>query len=321
MTLQFNRTAFDPETVRRLWKTQDTKKLSDEQSRARRYEERDDIVLAVNAAIVTRRPLLVYGPPGSGKSSLAGFVAEVLGWRYYEHVITSRTQALDLLWGFDAIRRLSDAQAKTGSLPANHDYVEPGVLWWAFESGSALRRGAGTGVKLKARPKDPARWGKSPHAVVLLDEIDKADPFVPNDLLIPLDRGSFDVTELNAHIELPRDRRVLLVITTNGERELAPAFLRRCVQLELKAPDLGQLQRIAELHHGPDKEGLYEPVANALLQLQRVAREKRVRPPSTAEFLDAIQACRELRIRPGMGKEWELLTSGLLEKQSTFAGG
>ncbi|HEX8704519.1 MAG TPA: MoxR family ATPase [Myxococcaceae bacterium] len=320
MTLQFNRAVFDPTAARKRWTSPGARALSEEQRVARQYEERDEIVLAVSAALVTQRPLLVYGPPGSGKSSLAGFVAEVLGWRYYEHVITSRTQAPDLLWSFDAIRRLSDAQARK-RLPATHHYIEPGVLWWAFAPESARRRGAGPKAKPAAAPRDLARWGKSPNAVVLLDEIDKADPFVPNDLLVPLDDGWFDVTELNTRIALAKGHKVLLIITTNGERELAPAFLRRCVQLELKAPDLEQLQRIAVLHHGPDQDGLYAQVAKKLLSLREAALVKRARQPSTAEFLDAIQACLELGIHPGAGEEWKLLTAGLLEKHSTFADG
>lgn len=320
MKLQFNRAVFDPEAARERWKKPARKKPTAEQLLARQYEERDDIVLAVSAALVTRRPLLVYGPPGSGKSSLAGFVAEVLGWRYYEHTVTSRTQAQDLLWSFDAIRRLSDAQARN-ALPANHDYVEPGTLWWAFEPTSANRRGATSRARLKTRPRDPVRWGEHRDAVVLIDEIDKADPFVPNDLLVPLDKGWFDVTELNTRIALPEQRHVLLLITSNGERELAPAFLRRCVQLELRAPDQVQLQRIAELHHGPDKSGLYEQVAKSLLALHEKALEKKTRAPSTAEFLDAIRTCRELGIRPGESEAWKLLSASLLEKSSTFAGG
>lgn len=320
MTLQFNRAAFDPEVARKRWTKPSRQKLTNEQSLARKYEERDDIVLAVNTALVTRRPLLVYGPPGSGKSSLAGFVAEVLGWRYYEHTITSRTQAQDLLWSFDAIRRLSDAQARR-RLRASHDYIEPGTLWWAFEPTSASQRGAGPKAELQTRPKDLMRWGKSKDAVVLLDEIDKADPFVPNDLLVPLDKGGFDVTELNRRIALPEQRQVLLIITSNGERELAPAFLRRCVQLELHAPNEQQLQRIAVLRYGPDKDGLYEQVAKNLVRLREAATEKRTRAPSTAEFLDAVQACRELGIRPGESEAWKLLSASILEKNSTFAGG
>ena len=322
MALHFKRAVFDPDAVRKRWTEQKGEKLSPEQLQARKYEERDDIVLAVNAALVTRRPLLVYGPPGSGKSSLAAFVAEVLGWRYYEYVITSRTQAQDLMWSFDAIRRLSDAQARSkASLHAPPAYIEPGVLWWAFDPKSARKRGARTKENSTMPATDIARWGKAENSVILLDELDKADPFVPNDLLVPLDRGWFDVSDLNFRVTCPAGRQVLLIITTNGERELAPAFLRRCVQLRLKAPGQEQLQRIAELHHGPDKDGLHAQVAKSLLMLQQIAISKRAREPSTAEFLDAIRACRQLDIRPEESDAWKQLSASILEKHSTFADG
>jgi MoxR-like ATPase len=144
---------------------------------------------------------------------------------------------------------------------------------------------------------------------------------VPNDLLVPLDKGWIDISEINRRVVLPADRRVLLVITTNGERELAPAFLRRCVQLELEAPGAEQLQQIAELHHGPDEHGLYGEVARQLLSLREEASMKRTRAPSTAEFLDAIQACLQLNVRPGKSPTWSQLSASLLEKHSTLVDG
>src|SRR6476661_3688380 len=100
--------------------------------------------LAVDVALATGRPLLIEGEPGSGKSSLAAFAARNMDWRYYEHVVSSRTRASDLLWRFDTVRRLADAQARAGGGAELNDYnyIEPGVLWWAFDRESATRRGA-----------------------------------------------------------------------------------------------------------------------------------------------------------------------------------
>ena len=142
------------------------------------FDTDERIVLAVNVAMSIRRPLLIYGPPGCGKSSLAPNVARILRRRYYEEVISSRTEAQDLLWIFDAVRRLRDAQANR-ELGGDSAYTEPGAIWWAFDRRSALEQG-GT-----EQAQDPAVDLKAP-AVVLLDEIDKADPDLPNNLLLPL---------------------------------------------------------------------------------------------------------------------------------------
>jgi MoxR-like ATPase len=168
-------------------------------------------------------PLLVSGEPGSGKSSIARNAALVLSRVYYERVITSRTQATDLLWTFDALRRLSDATAgaQHRELLATESYVEPGPVWWAFDPVTAAKRPGGR-IFI-----DPASVPAGTHcgdAVLLIDEIDKADPDVPNDLLEPFGAKSFTVRETGEQIAATRD--VLLILTTNGERELPPAFLR-----------------------------------------------------------------------------------------------
>ena len=178
-------------------------------------------ILALNVAMVTNRPLLISGEPGSGKSTLARNVAAALSRWYYKETITSRTRASDLLWTFDALRRLSDASMPDQPLLEKRYYVDPGTLWWAFDPGSAHQRGTTGKIMKEHRVREPGeRRGiaSDGRTVVLLDEIDKADPDVPNDLLEPFDLKSFTVRETNDPVIATRE--VLLILTTNGEREL-----------------------------------------------------------------------------------------------------
>jgi MoxR-like ATPase len=272
------------------------------------------IILAVNLALATERPLLVAGPPGSGKSTLARNVAEVLDWKYYEKVITSRTQARDLQWRFDALRRLSDAQVKDQPLPPRAAYVEPEVLWWSFDPVSAATRGAAESERDRVpRAIDPAGARNDHRSVVLLDEIDKAEPDVPNDLLVPLDVGHFEVVELDSAIEVTAQDKRLLILTTNGERELAPAFLRRCVVLTLPSPKMAWLVQIADNRFGSGGNALHSRVASEVIRLQDAAQEQGFREPSTAEFLDTVEACRELRLGPD-SDAWRDVSVALLWK-------
>ncbi|RKG97357.1 AAA family ATPase [Corallococcus carmarthensis] len=282
------------------------------------YVYSSDIILAVNTALATERPLLVMGPPGTGKSSLAKNVAQHLGWRFYQKVVTSRTQAQDLLWTFDALRRLRDAQ--TAALKQGKDaaYVQPGVLWWAFDPDSAKHRGG------KPSPRgpfalDPSGSAGGPNAVVLLDEIDKADPDVPNDLLGPLGDGTFEVTDIGQVITRQAQRQVLLVITSNDERELSPAFVRRCILLTLKAHDRDRLVEIACKHsdeQGKQDVDLYREIANRVVEDREAAEAAGERPPSTAEFLDTVKACRQLGLRPS-SPTWDELSALALSKFRT----
>jgi MoxR-like ATPase len=266
------------------------------------YVYADRIVLAVNVALATERPLLIAGEPGSGKSTLAQNVAAVLGWWYYKAMITSRTQANDLLWTFDALRRLNDAYAPDAALLSKQHYVEPGTLWWAFDPATAAARGKTAQLAASHRAADPGTPGAHDDAaVVLLDEIDKADPDVPNDLLEPFDLSAFTVRETNDRIE--KKRRVLLLLTTNGERELPPAFMRRCVTLILDEPDEEWFVRIARQRYGADDAVLHREVAQHVMALRRNAERVGVREPSTGEYLDALVACAQLGVRSG-GDAW-----------------
>jgi MoxR-like ATPase len=288
------------------------------------YVISDELELAVDVARATGRPLLLRGEPGSGKSSLAPYLARRDGWRFYQHVITSRTQTTDLLWSFDAVRRLADAQLRAG-----HDdvrYVRPGVLWWALAPESAARRGAGPEVDVSGwAAVDPAaevnQNRSAGHAVVLIDEIDKADPDVPNSLLVPLGSARFTVTETNTEVrpETP-DAQLLVIITTNEERELPQALLRRCVVVTVPPPSPERLLTIAEKHlkavYGefrPADQELAVALASEVVAARREAAERALRAPSTAEYLDAVYACRTLGVEVGSAK-WARLRGYLLIK-------
>ncbi|MFD4676459.1 AAA family ATPase [Lentzea sp. NPDC058450] len=288
----------------------------------------DELTRAVEVALATGRPLLLRGEPGSGKSSLAPFFAQREGWRFCKHVVTARTQAQDLLWNFDSVRRLADARSRQvdGEPWQDFRYVEPGPLWWAFAPGSARRRGSTLSELMPPElyAADP-RWKENEtrrqdRAVLLIDEIDKADPDLPNSLLVPLGTGEFQVAETRRTVAKepaspesgdlssfvrPGFAHHLVVVTTNEERELPQAFLRRCVVTWLSEPSVTRLVEIALAHQekrsggvGADDEVLATALANALDEARADAKSKARRPPSTAEFLDAFRACRELEIRP-----------------------
>ncbi|MEV6587336.1 AAA family ATPase [Streptomyces acidicola] len=254
----------------------------------------DRLVLAVNVALKTGRPLLLFGPPGSGKSSLAPNVARILGWRYHAHVVTARTEPEDLLWRFDAMKRLNDAQAN-GLSEHMGDYFTPGPLWraFAFEDGSTQR------------------------CVVLIDEIDKSDPDVPNSLLGPLGSLSFPLPwDDDSQVNVAEEHAPLVVITSNDERELPRPFLRRCIVFELGSPTKQHLLRVAEQHLGSHYDGdLAARIADHLLDI-RGQRYDDTPPagPSTAEYLDALKASHRLGVVPGTA-EWDVLEAVTLRKR------
>jgi len=255
----------------------------------------DAIRLRINIALATGRPLLVRGPSGCGKSSLARAIAARAGWNYAVRVIDSRTQAQDLLYQIDNLKRLQDAQ-KGALNPSESVYVRPGPLFWAFDADQCCMLLEATDRKalIPAGFKAAAPW------VLLVDEIDKADPDVPNNLLVPLGSLEFAVPELSIVVKADGSRLPLILATTNEERELPPAFLRRCVELVIGEPDAAQLQRVATEHK---LHKLDEDVAVDLADLaQRYMRAPRPsdQPRNVAEFLDFVRACRELEL---MGDE------------------
>jgi MoxR-like ATPase len=278
------------------------------------YAYDEEIILAVNVALAANRPLLVSGPPGTGKSALAADVADQIGpgdrgsALFLHKVITGRTEGRDLLWRFDTVRRLRDAHlAAAGAAPAalakataptdvedKHEYREKGVLWKAFEAsaGSPPRR-----------------------AVVLIDEIDKADPDVPNSLLEVLGNGEFrcDETGEEVHVGTDVDYAPLIIITTNDERELSRPFRRRCVTLTLKAPGAERLFEIATAHGLA--HGVNEPLARQLAQeVQRLGAKPAERvSPNAAEYLDALRALVTLKISLD-SDEWTAVKEATLRK-------
>jgi MoxR-like ATPase len=252
------------------------------------YVFTDTITLAVNVAMATGRPLLVRGTSGSGKTSLARSVAAQLGCVCRETVVTARTQARDLLWTTDLLRRLQDAQL--GKLSNDwRPYVVPGPLWWSFDPSGAYMQ------QLLASPGSAAAPGPSGlRSVLLIDEIDKADPDVPNNLLRPIGDLAFEVEE-TAQFVAAQVTPPLIVITTNEERDLPPAFLRRCVELIMPAFDRTRLIQIGQAHFPDAIDGLIAAAADLVLGDGQAHGR---REPNPAEYLDVLRACRQLNIAP-----------------------
>ena len=264
-----------------------------------------DSIQAVDAALAAQRPLLVRGEPGIGKSQLARAVAIHLKRMYVQCVVDARTESRDLLWRYDAVARLADAQL-AGALGerataarkrlAVHRYLHPGPLWWAFDWESALSQAGLVGET--APPQDEGKEGPpSPTngCVVLIDEIDKAESDVPNGLLEALGSGEFT--------PIGGKRRIvasfpppLVVITTNNERALPDAFLRRCLVLHLALDDdetkLKQFLVERGRRHFPNADDdVLKQAATQLYDDRKQAKDNRHYPlPGQAEYLDLLRA-------------------------------
>jgi hypothetical protein len=243
-----------------------------------------------------------------------------------------------VLWTFDAVRKLADASRPqtAGSELRDEDYVEPGVLWWALDPASARTRGADyPPARPPTEPNCEVNESRSvQHAVVLLDEIDKADPDVPNALLVPLGSMQFEVAETQRTIRLAgtEDRdaasqrgRILIVVTTNQERELPSAFVRRCVVCRLPSPDVAMLVKIAEAHAtaaeqklSPSERELCTAVASRLVEIREKAANSDRWSPSTAEYLDAVRACMTLHVTLG-SSQWSLIEGLTLAKDESYS--
>ncbi|MEU3334244.1 AAA family ATPase [Streptomyces sp. NPDC002144] len=270
---------FDPagESVRPAEVTRvpprDTARLDDQV-----YLFDDRTVLAVNVALASGRPLLVLGPPGSGKSTLAPNVARLMGLRYYAEVVTARTEPHDLLWREEAFRQLNDATLGRLKGAGSRSYVRPGPLWKALDPAMDEH----CPPALRDRP-----------AVVLIDEIDKADPDVPDALLDPLNNLRFMGPDRRMVTAAESAGAPLVVITSNEERELSAAFLRRCILLKLESPDREHLLKVARLHMGDDYDEALTLELAEMFESESVA----ARPAaSTAEFLDTLRACHQMAL-------------------------
>lgn len=260
------------------------------------YLMTQEMALALSAASATQRPLLVTGPPGCGKSALARNAAARLKWRYLERAINSRTEITSLLWDVDHMRRLQDAQA--GKLDDDLlAYVRASVLWQALDPTSAASPITLAEADVAAARLEPA--------VVLIDEIDKADPDLPNNLLEVLGGLRFEVADTGCRVTC-RSGVPLIVITSNDERDLPPAFVRRCISLTLTQPDLAAVARL----HFPDQEPL---IGEALALVREVPSVRGTPSVSAGEFLDFVQACKTLQIRAGSGN-WRALADACMLK-------
>lgn len=224
-----------------------------------RYLASKSLSMAVNAAIVLEKPLLIKGEPGTGKTVLAEAVAESLGANLISWHIKSTTKAQQGLYEYDAVARLRDSQLGDPRVGEIHHYIRRGKLWQAFCA--------------EQRP------------VLLIDEIDKADIEFPNDLLLELDRMEFDVYETGERVRA-RQRPVVL-ITSNNEKELPDAFLRRCFFHYIRFPDKAEMQAIVQLHYPDLKERLLAEAMELFFELRAV--EGLRKKPSTSELLDWIR--------------------------------
>jgi MoxR-like ATPase len=225
----------------------------------RDYVATDDLKVAVNAAVLLRRPLLVKGEPGTGKTVLAHEIAKAVGAPLIEWNVKSTTKAQQGLYEYDAVARLRDGQLGDERVHDISNYIRKGKLWDAFTS-----------------PQLP---------VLLIDEIDKADIEFPNDLLQELDRMSFDVYETKERITAAE--RPIVVITSNNEKELPDAFLRRCFFHYIKFPDRETMQAIIDVHFPKIQKTLVAKAMDVFYEVREVPGLKK--KPSTSELLDWLK--------------------------------
>jgi MoxR-like ATPase len=223
------------------------------------YVASDDLAIAVNAAVTLQRPLLVKGEPGTGKTELARQVAQALGLPLIEWHVKSTTKAQQGLYEYDAVSRLRDSQLGEARVHEVRNYIRKGKLWQAFEAEGRV--------------------------VLLIDEIDKADIEFPNDLLQELDRMEFHVYETGETVQARH--RPVVIITSNNEKELPDAFLRRCFFHYIRFPDADTLAAIVRVHFPDIKDQLLTAALTQFYELRDVPGLKK--KPSTSEVLDWLR--------------------------------
>ena len=223
------------------------------------YIATEDLMMAVNAAITLERPLLIKGEPGTGKTMLALEVAKALGRPLVQWHVKSTGKAQQGLYEYDAVSRLRDSQLGDARVQDIANYIKRGPLWEAFES--------------------------QVPAVVLIDEVDKADIEFPNDLLRELDRMEFYVYETQQLVQARH--RPTIIITSNNEKELPDAFLRRCFFHYIRFPDKETMERIVDVHYPGIKKALLKEALEAFFEIREVPGLKK--KPSTSELLDWLK--------------------------------
>ncbi len=223
------------------------------------YVATDDLKIAVNAAATLRRPLLIKGEPGTGKTVLAQEVANALGRNLIEWHIKSTTKAQQGLYEYDAVSRLRDSQLGDEKVHDIRNYIKKGKLWEAFTADNT--------------------------PILLIDEIDKADIEFPNDLLLELDRMEFHVYETGETVKA--ENRPIVIITSNNEKELPDAFLRRCFFHYIKFPDADTMQEIVDVHYPDIQHDLVKEALNVFFEIRDVPGLKK--KPSTSELLDWLK--------------------------------
>ena len=223
------------------------------------YVATDDLKLAVNAAITLERPLLVKGEPGTGKTMLAEQLAESFGARLITWHIKSTTKAHQGLYEYDAVSRLRDSQLNSEKVNDVRNYINKGKLWEAFEADERV--------------------------ILLIDEIDKADIEFPNDLLQEIDKMEFYVYETNETIKAKH--RPIIIITSNNEKELPDAFLRRCFFHYIAFPDRNTLQKIVDVHYPNISQSLVSEALDVFFDVRQVPGLKK--KPSTSELVDWLK--------------------------------
>ncbi len=223
------------------------------------YISTEDLNVAVNAAITLEKPLLIKGEPGTGKTELARQISVSLGLDIIEWNIKSTTKAQQGLYEYDAVSRLRDSQLGNKKIENIGNYIKKGKIWNAFES--------------KKR------------SVLLIDEIDKADIEFPNDLLQELDKMEFFIYETNETVKAKK--RPIVIITSNNEKELPEAFLRRCFFHYIQFPEINTLKKIVQVHFPDIKKSLLEAALNRFFEIRDIPGLKK--KPSTSEALDWIK--------------------------------